>query len=336
MRSDTAEAERAEGGAAGSNAVVPGAEQRGRSTLPSRAARPQGRLIRKGVASGARHHRDAAARPPRQYWPPIMQRHRPDQRPLDPVSAEARIRALLKRTRSLGQAASRLPPDQAQGLPDGLVASLDTTIIQVLEIRAVLLAGSDRAPEAARSARNALMVRDYARGDPLQEIGERHGLSHQRVRHLMLAFGACRVPEPPRRCSICPEPVEAFGLCRFHYYRLRTYGDPEFVPRRGVNAEHGTVSRYWRWMPMRRLSRCQRRAAPRGQGASPPGACHRDGDPWVRLDIPELGLPLRALSSSGTGRGRAGESCASGTSPSASARRRVRDPHKGPARGHPL
>ena len=174
-----------------------------------------------------------------------MQRHSPDQRPLDPVSAEARIRALLKRTRSLGQAASRLPPDQAQGLPDGLVVSLDTTIIQVLELRAVLLAGSDRAPEAARSARNALMVRDYARGDPLPEVGERHGLSHQRVRHLMLAFGACRVPEPPRRCSICPEPVEAFDLCRFHYYRLRKYGDPEFVPRRGVNADHGTVSRYW-------------------------------------------------------------------------------------------
>ena len=72
---------------------------------------------------------------------------------------------------------------------------------------------------------------------------------------------------------------------------------------------------------MRRVSRCQRRAAPRGQGASPPGACHRDGDPWIRLDVPELGLPLRAVSSSGTGRGRAGESCASGTSPRASARR---------------
>jgi hypothetical protein len=50
------------------------------------------------------------------------------------------------------------------------------------------------------------------------------------------------------------------------------------------------------WMPMRPVSRCQRRAAPRGQGASPPGACHRDGDPWVRLDVPELGLPLRAVS----------------------------------------
>ena len=37
-RSDTAEAERAEGGAEGSNEVVPGAHQRGRSTLPSRAA----------------------------------------------------------------------------------------------------------------------------------------------------------------------------------------------------------------------------------------------------------------------------------------------------------
>ena len=173
-----------------------------------------------------------------------MQRHSPDQRPLDPVSAEARIRALLKRTRSLGQAASRLPPDQAQGLPDGLVVSLDTTIIQVLKLRAVLLAGSDRAPEAARSARNALMVREYSRGETLEKIGERYGLSHQRVRHLMLAFGACRVLEPPRRCSICPEPVEAFGLCRFHYYRQRTYGDPEFVLRRGVSADHGTSSRY--------------------------------------------------------------------------------------------
>jgi hypothetical protein len=129
-------------------------------------------------------------------------------------------------------------------LPDALVTSLDTTIIQVLEIRAVLLAGSGRAPEAARSARNALMVREYARGDPLQKIGERHGVSHQRVRHLMLICGACRVPVPPRRCSVCPEPVEAHGLCRFHYYRLRTYGDPEFVPRRGVNADHGTSSRY--------------------------------------------------------------------------------------------
>jgi hypothetical protein len=60
----------------------------------------------------------------------------------------------------------------------------------------------------------------------------------------MLAVGACRVPEPPRRCSVCPEPVEAHGLCRFHYYRLRTYGDAEFVLRRGVSAEHGTPSRY--------------------------------------------------------------------------------------------
>jgi hypothetical protein len=42
MRSDTAEAERAEGGAVGSNAVVPGAQERGRSTLPSRAAAHRG------------------------------------------------------------------------------------------------------------------------------------------------------------------------------------------------------------------------------------------------------------------------------------------------------
>ena len=174
-----------------------------------------------------------------------MQRHRPDQRPLDPVSAEARIRALLMRTRSLGQAARRLAASEAHGLPDGLVASLDTTIIHVLEIRAVLLARSGLAPEAARSARNALMVREYLGGDAVQKIGERHGVSHQRVRYLIFAFGACRVPEPPRRCSVCPGPVEALGLCRFHYYRLRTYGDPQFVPRRGLNAEHGTSSRYW-------------------------------------------------------------------------------------------
>ena len=54
MRSDTAEAERAEGGAAGSNVVVPGAQERGRSTLPSRAARPQGGRIRDAAASRAR------------------------------------------------------------------------------------------------------------------------------------------------------------------------------------------------------------------------------------------------------------------------------------------
>ncbi len=66
MRSDTAEAERAEGGAAGSNAVVPGAQERGRSTLPSRAVRPQGRAtpecripralgaIDRGVLGGSR------------------------------------------------------------------------------------------------------------------------------------------------------------------------------------------------------------------------------------------------------------------------------------------
>jgi len=173
-----------------------------------------------------------------------MQRRRPDQYPLDPLSGQRRIGALLARTRSLGQAARQLPADDAHGLPGGLVGSLNTTIIQALEIRAVLLAGSDRAPDAARSVRNALMVREYFRGDPLEKIGERHGLSHQRVRHLILAVGACRVPEPPRRCSICPEPVEAFGLCRFHYYRLRTYGDAEFALRRGVSAEHGTPSRY--------------------------------------------------------------------------------------------
>jgi len=173
-----------------------------------------------------------------------MERIRLDQHPLDPLPAQRRMRALLARTRSLGQAARRLPADNAHGRPDDLVKSLDTTIIQALETQAVLLAGSDRAPEAARSARNALMVREYSRGDALQTIGERYGLSHQRVRDLMLAVGACRVPEPPRRCSICPEPIEAFGLCRFHYYRQRTYGDPEFVLRRGVCAEHGASSRY--------------------------------------------------------------------------------------------
>ena len=170
-----------------------------------------------------------------------MQRIKPDE---DPSSAGARMTALLKRTRSLGQVARWLASGEAHALPDGLVASLDTTIIQVLEIRAVHLVGSGRVPEAALAARNALLVREYVRGDSLQTTGERHGVSRERVRHLILAFGACRVPEPPRRCSICPEPVEAFGLCRFHYYRQRTYGDPEFVPRRGVNADHGTASRY--------------------------------------------------------------------------------------------
>ena len=196
------------------------------------------------AASGAGHDPDAAARPPRQYWPPIMQRPIPDQPPLDPPSAQRRIRALLVRTRSLGQAARQLSTDDADGLADGLVGPLNTTIVQVLEIRAVILAGSGWASDAALTARNALMVREYSRGDALQEIGERHGVSHQRVRHLMLAFGACRVPEPPRSCSLCSRPVEAFGLCQFHYYRQRTYGDPEFVLRRGVNADHGTSSRY--------------------------------------------------------------------------------------------
>ena len=96
-----------------------------------------------------------------------MERRRPDQHPLDPLSAQRRIGTLLARTRSLGQAARQLPADGAHGSPDDLVGSLNTTIIQALEIRAVLLAGSGLAPEAARSARNALMVREYLRGDPL-------------------------------------------------------------------------------------------------------------------------------------------------------------------------
>src|ERR1019366_787926 len=174
-----------------------------------------------------------------------MQWRRPDQDPVEGLSAEARITTLLRRTRSFGQAARKLPAGEAHGLADGLVGSLNTTIIQALEIRAVLLAASGRAPEAALAARNPSMVSEFFRGKPLQKIGERHGVSHQRVRHLMLACGACRGPEPPRRCSVCPGPVEAHDLCRFHYSRLRTYGDPEFVPRRGVNADHGTSSRYW-------------------------------------------------------------------------------------------
>jgi hypothetical protein len=88
------------------------------------------------------------------------------------------------------------------------------------------------------------MVREYFRGDPLRKIGERHGVSPQRVLQLMRAFGACRVPEPPRQCSVCGAPAQTRGLCGSHYRRLRKYGDPEFVPRRGVNAEHGTSRRY--------------------------------------------------------------------------------------------
>jgi hypothetical protein len=209
---------------------------------------------------------------------PIMERHGPDQDPLKPLSPEARIRALLKRTRALGQAARRLAASDVHASLAGLVASLDTTIVQALEIRAALLARSGLTPEAVQSARNALLVGEYLRGDPAQKIGERHGLSHQRVRYLMLAFGACRVPEQPRHCSICPEPVEAFGLCRFHYYRQRTYGDPEFVLRRGVSAEHGTASRYW--------ARC-RCAACRAANA----ALHREGRDRRRRALATAAVP---------------------------------------------
>ncbi len=173
------------------------------------------------------------------------------------------------------------------------------------------------------------------RGDPLQKIGERHGLSHQRVRHLMLAFGACRVPEPPRRCSICPEPVEAFGLCRFHYYRQRTYGDPEFVPRRGVNADHGTVSRYWAGC------RC---AACRAANA----ALHHEGREHRRRALATATVthgsastyrnwgcrcePCHQAALAGAALARAARRA---RRQAQAPRRRVRDPHKGPARGHP-
>ena len=173
-----------------------------------------------------------------------MQRRRPDHDPLDRSAAKARITALLRRTRALGQAARKLPAGEAYGLAEGVLGSLNTTIIQLLELRALLLAGPELALEAARSARQALMVREFFRGDPLRKIGERHGVSGQRVQQLMRAVGACRVPEPPRRCSVCARPVQTRGLCGSHYRRLLKYGDPEFVPRRGVNAEHGTSSRY--------------------------------------------------------------------------------------------
>jgi hypothetical protein len=171
-------------------------------------------------------------------------RRRADQLPLDPLSVEARVTALLRRTRALGQAARRLARGEAPGLPEGLVGSLGTVIIELLEIRAVLLARSGLAPKAARSAGQALMVREYLGGDPLRKVGARHGVSYQRVQQLMLARGACRAPEAPRRCSVCGAPAQTRGLCGSHYLRLRKYGDPEFVPQRGVNADHGTQRRY--------------------------------------------------------------------------------------------
>jgi hypothetical protein len=71
-RSDMAEAERAEGGAAGSNEVVPEAQERGRSTLPSRAVRiPPGTPFRQIAADPCSFSPGHSGRQPRTSGAPL-------------------------------------------------------------------------------------------------------------------------------------------------------------------------------------------------------------------------------------------------------------------------
>jgi hypothetical protein len=76
------------------------------------------------------------------------------------------------------------------------------------------LVGTEK--ETAEARRRAGMVRGYLAGEMLRSIGERYGVSWQRVHQVVARYAVRRMPLRRRACSVCGEWLYAGYICHGH------------------------------------------------------------------------------------------------------------------------
>jgi hypothetical protein len=97
-----------------------------------------------------------------------------------------------------------------------LILAGDGLVVDLLEMEAMLgaLVGTEK--EAGEARRRAGMVRGYLAGKTLRSIGERYGVSWQRVQQVVARYAVRRMPLRRRACSVCGQWLYAGYTCHGH------------------------------------------------------------------------------------------------------------------------
>jgi len=106
----------------------------------------------------------------------------------------------------------------------------NAVLLDLLKVQAALETSVGLA-SAVAARRRAAMVGDYLAGVAVRTIGDRFGVTGQRVQQIVAVAGAQRLPPRRCHCAVCGSPVYGRRLCFEHLARLQ-----EFRERR------------WEWM----------------------------------------------------------------------------------------
>ncbi|MGP8161376.1 MAG: hypothetical protein ACLQGJ_09195 [Candidatus Dormibacteria bacterium] len=105
-----------------------------------------------------------------------------------------------------------------------LILAGDALVVDLLEMESMLRAVEGREKEAANARRRAGMVRGYVAGETLRSMGERYGVSWQRVQQVVARYAVRRLPLRRRACSVCGQWLYAGYICRCHSADLARSG----------------------------------------------------------------------------------------------------------------
>ena len=142
-----------------------------------------------------------------------------------PVAAvrelEEQVRDLLYEGRRIIYAGEeRWPGADAEEL----ILAGDALVIDLLEMEAMLRIVEGREKDAADARRRAGMVRGYVAGETLRSLGQRYGVSWQRVQQVVARYAVRRIPLRRRPCSVCGQSLYAGYICQSHSAELARSG----------------------------------------------------------------------------------------------------------------
>ena len=120
-----------------------------------------------------------------------------------------------------------------------LILAGDALVVDLLEMEAMLRALVGTEKEAAEARRRAGMVRGYLAGEMLRSIGERYGVSWQRVQQVVARYAVRRMPLRRRACSVCGAWLFAGYICQSHSADLARSG---LVLLRGAEPPFGFLA----------------------------------------------------------------------------------------------
>jgi hypothetical protein len=123
------------------------------------------------------------------------------------------VRNLLHEGRRLIHAGEERWPGAAA---EELILAGDSLVLDLLEVEVMLRSVEGREKDAADARRRAGMVRGYVAGETLRSMGERYGVSWQRVHQVVARYAVRRLPLRRRACSVCGQGLYAGYVCQSH------------------------------------------------------------------------------------------------------------------------